>query len=427
MMENTHCPQARFASSEKIWCLLAFLTSQLLFFPISTFAIDVLAPDTSASSQVEQLVIKGAFGPLTLTQSEAQVAFTVNSEKITSPDRIILAPPGRTIHLTASLLPTNKSLDEKQSFDDRGLFRQTNHEEIVWEAEVDDLLRSSKDNTLVWRSGSNSGRSSYVTASISQLQIHRSAQLAASPGETAPAILTNGKAGILLLPGVPFERNGDGLLQGDNIGIYPNERGKTAPAVVNTHQKSYTPPPAFYRIDERVSSSKITANLTVGDLMPPLFNSGQKEARFVAISPRLITFLIAFEEKLASKGLEPQKLLALRGFVSPTDRMRLERQGIYLSEYTRFMYGDAVALVYDPKIETTDKRRIPPIMGDVDGDGKTTLEDAQLLAQLAKETMEETGIWGGVGAVAKFEGPGASKGTPYLHLDLRGWYTPVNN
>ncbi|HMX61548.1 MAG TPA: hypothetical protein PKD58_00605, partial [Candidatus Sumerlaeota bacterium] len=61
-------------------------------------------------------------------------------------------------------------------------------------------------------------------------------------------------------------------------------------------------------------------------------------------------------------------------------------------------------------------------MTDVTSDGIVDEQDIAKLAAIAKDTMDELQNYGGVGTIAKFEGPGAAAGTPYLHVDLRGWY-----
>jgi hypothetical protein len=126
--------------------------------------------------------------------------------------------------------------------------------------------------------------------------------------------------------------------------------------------------------------------------------------------------MTAFEANLESRGLRANRLLVIRGFVSPTDRLRLQSQGENMAAFSRFLYGDAVALVYSEGDE--------PIMGDFDGNGTVDVQDVQALADLAKATMDDLGMLGGLGIASRFPGTGPNNGQPYLHVDLRGFYAP---
>ncbi len=311
------------------------------------------------------------------------------------------------------------------TLDDVGFFRQSRHEEIIWMGESDDILIEGADGSVRWRPRGGKGSASYVTAQAARLEVNRTAPLTASPSQPVDVHIFTGKGGVLLLSGVAFDRNGDGMIFGENIGIFPNEKDSQAPGSIQERPENYIPPATFYRLDERSRRASVTGYTTLGELMPPVFaNEDAGKDRYVAISSRLVSFLEAFEENLAEKGLDPEKLSVLRGFVSPNERLRLERLGIKLAKYTRFQYGDGIAVVYDPRLKVEDKGTVPPLMGDVNKDDQVSAEDAQFLADIAKETMDDLGIYGGVGVVANYEGPGPNAGTPYLHIDLRGWYVP---
>jgi len=383
---------------------------------------DVIAPETDALEIVRRAVQREAFGPLDTEIQEADVRLNVNGDRVMRSGALFLVEPGETVDLEARLEEAAQS-PSQPTLDDVALFRQSRYTEISWEAEPDDYLVPGGEGKISWRAGGTDGRASYLTASMAELRIDRPARLAATPSEPAPAVIRAGKKGVLLLPGVPFDRNGDGILQGQNIGIYPNEAGPDVPQAILDRREYYRPPMTFYRLDERTREARVTPRLTLEDLVPPVFPGEARKddgegPRFAAISPRLVRFLKAFEAKLAEKNLDPARLEILRGFVSPTERRRLERQDVFLAEFSRFQYGDAAAMILEA--ESAGE----PEMADLNDDGSVDIADSEILAGWAKETMDELGIYGGLGIAADYQGPGPAEGTPYVHVDLRGWYAP---
>jgi hypothetical protein len=218
------------------------------------------------------------------------------------------------------------------------------------------------------------------------------------------------QASIRMLPGMNFDRDGSGVIDDVVVGIYPNEFATDAPAIVRRTPDTYRPPRIFYRLDEVTSSLSLSEHLTMGALCPPVFDS-ESTTRYVAIDPRLPDFWEALRHQAASAGSNPNGLRILRGFVSPNERQRLERLGVQLASFTRYQYGDAIAVIHD---ENGDFR-----MDDLDGDGQVTLEDAAVLAGWARAAMTTASVSGGIGLEGSFEGPN-HLGTPYLHVDLRG-------
>lgn len=395
----------------------AALLSLLTTFNIASGAGDeVIAPETDALALVKRAIDSGAFGSLEAQESEVPVLIQVDGQSATKSMMAFLVEPGMPVEISVTAVKKGDLAQPTTTgFEPGGIFRQTGYHEVYWEAEPDDIIKSLSDNTISWHSGTTRGRASYLTASVAQLQIVRGAELTASPDNPAPAQLLHGKGGVLLVSGVAFDRNGDGLVDGQNIGIYPNENAEDAPQSVLDRKNLYKPPMTLYRIDDRTRDARITPAMTLGELMPPVFLQEEPAPYYVAVSPRLVEFLRAFEAELSANGLNPEHLEVLRGFVSPTDRRRLERMGVGLAEFTRFQYGDAVALVYT----ANDDHKIDDINGDANGD----VGDIDTLADLAKTTMDKIDKFGAVGVVKSYEGPNPDTETPYLHVDLRGWYT----
>lgn len=217
-------------------------------------------------------------------------------------------------------------------------------------------------------------------------------------------------ATLTLLRPLKYDRNGDGTLAGSIIGIYPDELSENAPSPVQRNQSAYTPPSAFYLVTPELASKKISRHATLGDFVHevlPLSNDP-----VIALDLDLLKVWDQFIEALKENDLDPEGAKILRGYVSPQDRLRLERMGIELAEFTRFQYGDALAIIYDAN---NDFR-----MDDLNGDGAIDSSDSEALAEIIKKARDRANLYGGIGIVSSFEGPN-HVGTPYVHLDLRGW------
>ncbi len=383
-------------------------------------AQETLGPDLDAVGLLRSQIDRGVHGTLEVTEQEAEAILEVNGEAMAGgAPRAVFVEPGEEVALGVRLgeTPGPELLSPDSGL---SLLRRTTVGEVLWEGESNDRLGDARGGEVSWRSGNDEGRASYIRATVARLEIVRDATLAASPEAAAPATLSNATAGVLLLPAVFFDRDGDGLLLGRNIGIYPNERGTAVPRVIAENRDHYLPPKAFYRVQEPQSRALVTSTLTLAELVPPVFpDEADSSFRLAPVSSRLVTYLNAFEASLRRAGHRPENLHILRGFVSPTDRRRLERLGVPLADFTRFQYGDAVALVLAESPQAD-----PPRMADINGDGVIDIADSEALAEFAKQTMDDLGMYGGLGVAARYEGPGPSTGSPYVHIDLRGWYAP---
>lgn len=162
---------------------------------------------------------------------------------------------------------------------------------------------------MLWSPGTIKGKVSYVTASLAALEVER----AATAEYPVKAPLRSGKAGVVLVAGVPFDRNGDGLLYGQNIGIYPNERGASAPDLVKENAARYTPPATLFKLDDRTSAARLTPRFTLGELAPPVFPEAAAAGR-AATSPSRPASPASSppSRRNFAAGLKPANLVVLR-------------------------------------------------------------------------------------------------------------------
>lgn len=288
----------------------------------------------------------------------------------------------------------------------------TRTDEVQWSTLPGDKLFTSPNGDVLWQSGSKEGEASFLTVRAARLE-----QLG-----DGTARLLSGERTVSLIPGVPYDQSG--LLFQQPMGVWPSENSESAPSIVRERASAYRPPAYFYRMDEQTSHLALAPHSTLALLNPPA-HPAAGAVRYVATDPRLIQFWSGFNQALMQRGLNAHRLTVLRGFVTPHERALLAREGHTMSEYSRHLYGDCIAIVFDREID--NRRTEPqgaPRMSDVNGDGAVDLADVEMLAEVVFETMESLGIYGGVGICSAYSGPGDSKGTPYLHVDLRGVYTP---
>ena len=240
------------------------------------------------------------------------------------------------------------------------------------------------------------------------------------PGKPIP--VEAGSATVLLLPTVAFDPAGDGLLGGENIGIYPNPLDPNAPTPVQSRTKLYEAPRAFYHLSPKSRGARVSEYFRLGDLIPPVLSDQETlDPHFAVISPRILTFIAALETTWKEAGNNPAHLAVIRGYVSPTVRARLEQRGTKISTFSRHLYGDAIALVADDTRKLGEANRTPK-MTDLNKDGKVDKADAEVLAEVVKRTMDSTKTFGGLGT-AVYSSPLANNGTPYVQFDLRGYFT----
>jgi len=213
-----------------------------------------------------------------------------------------------------------------------------------------------------------------------------------------------------LVAPAPFDRNGDGRIGQGVVGIYPSENSESAPGVVSRNRRTYAPPAGFYRLDDQTAGLEVAPGVTLGELNPEVLTV--EGDRYVAMHADLGAFVAAVDAVLVEKGVPAGSVRVLRGYVSPNDRARLQRMGIALAEFSRFQYGDCLALIVD---RNGDFR-----MDDLNGDNTVDRADAAVLALDVETAQSRIGRQGGIGVCRAFEGPNHI-GTPYVQTDLRGW------
>lgn len=207
----------------------------------------------------------------------------------------------------------------------------------------------------------------------------------------------------------PFNPVSDTTLEGYAIGVYPDENGPGVVDPVASHRTSYRPPRFFIKVTPLNEDIKISPHFSLGDFSRP---QEKGKTRFIALKYSIVNRLELIIDLLQKKGKRVKGLKILRGYVSPLEKERLKREGIYLSEFSRFLYGDAAAIIVD---EDNDNK-----LDDLNGDGKVDVADARWLAEIVEQAEMESRLPGGIGIYNHFKDT-YYPDTPYVQVDTRGW------
>ena len=188
-------------------------------------------------------------------------------------------------------------------------------------------------------------------------------------------------------------RKVDGRIEGYRIGHYPRDpyRGLEA----------YTPPPGFIRVDRELAALPVSPHFTLGQFLAKQRSGWPK---FVLVSPEALLVLERLLEVVNERGIRTDGFAVLSGYRTP-----FYNRAIGNGRHSRHQWGDAMDIYVDEG---------PPHgrMDDLDGDGRSTVEDARYLAALAREVLAELDVEGGLGIY----GPASHRGA-FVHVDVRGF------
>jgi hypothetical protein len=207
-----------------------------------------------------------------------------------------------------------------------------------------------------------------------------------------------------------FDAEGHGVIEGYPIGVYPNENAKDVKAVIADHRDRYRPPHWF------VSVTSATRELFVSEhfrLREFVLNAPKDATCYFPYNANLCRALEAVLDDLKSPELPTPHVRILRGFISPYDAERLRRSGAKLITWNRYQYGDGVLVVAN---DTGGEK-----MGDLNGDGKVDVRDAETLARIVAGVQKRLRLPGWSGVYP--ERPDTTlPETPMVGFDVRGWW-----
>lgn len=167
--------------------------------------------------------------------------------------------------------------------------------------------------------------------------------------------------------------------------------------------ETYEPPRGFIKVTEENKDVRLSPNFRLEQ-----FLCKQTEAlpQYVLVRARLLQRLERTLAAVNDRGHSVSTLHVMSGYRTPYYNRSIGNT----TEYSRHLYGDAADIFVDADGDN--------VMDDLDGDGRITEEDAQMLAEIVEDEATPSGdpVPGGMGVY----GPASHRG-PFVHVDLRGY------
>lgn len=194
---------------------------------------------------------------------------------------------------------------------------------------------------------------------------------------------------------VPYGKMKDGVLNGYRIGDYPK-----APA----NKAAYSTPRGFIEVTDENRNTRVSPHFTLGQFLCK--QSGSNASKYVVLRERLIFKLELLLEHVNSQGIPARTFSVMSGYRTPFYNKALGNV-----KMSRHMWGDAA----DIYINDT-----PGVVGmeDLNGDGRSTGKDAELLYEVMDELNDEPAFKKFLGGLGWYK-PTKAHG-PFVHVDARG-------
>jgi len=188
---------------------------------------------------------------------------------------------------------------------------------------------------------------------------------------------------------------GSESVRGFNIGRYPPSRGTGLPC--------FDRPAGLIEVSERLTALRLSPHFTLGQFLCKQTND---YPQYLALSERLLMQLELLLERANAAGWPADTFFIMSGYRTPYYNLKIGNT----TNYSRHVYGDAADIFIDADHDG--------VMDDLNGDGASTKEDADLLAALVEAMTDEPWFEPFIGGLGAY-GPTASHG-PFIHVDTRG-------
>ena len=192
-------------------------------------------------------------------------------------------------------------------------------------------------------------------------------------------------------------------LRGARLGAYLVGRWPTRGLAAQDAR--YAPPSGFISVTPDNASTPVSKRFRLRD-----FLTHDQQAvwpKVLVLQATLLDKLELIGDRLEHRGL-PGSLHIMSGFRTPQYNARGEGRNGGRAGQSRHMYGDAADVFVDANGDG--------VMDDLDGDGKITIRDAQVLYAVAEGVeAEHPDLAGGLSPY-----PATSAHGPFVHVDARG-------
>lgn len=199
---------------------------------------------------------------------------------------------------------------------------------------------------------------------------------------------------------VPRSKKNGGRIGPYYLGSWPWEEGG------KPKSERYAPPAGFIEVTRQNQDFQVSEHFRLRDFL----TKDQREIwpKYLLLEPRLVDKLELTIQVLEARGVQVKHMSVMSGFRTP----RYNHSGGNTegrANLSRHMYGDAADVFVDNDRNGT--------MDDLDGDGRVTTKDAEILGQaMERVEREHPALVGGVGVYAACCGHG-----PFTHVDVRGY------
>lgn len=195
---------------------------------------------------------------------------------------------------------------------------------------------------------------------------------------------------------VPARRIQDGRLEGYRLGTFPT------PAYRGLAQ--YHPPQGYIQLTRDLVDVRVSPHFTLGQF-PCKRPHGYP--KYLPVGPRMLLKLERMLEELNEQGIRARGFHVMSSHRSPwynTDLLGRPR-------YSRHIYGDAADVFVDEDGNG--------YMDDLNGDGRITIRDAEVLFRIADRIDREEGGNPLTGGLWKYHT--TDNHPPFVHVDTRGF------
>ncbi len=205
-------------------------------------------------------------------------------------------------------------------------------------------------------------------------------------------------AEIIVLTLIPFEVLRTERIDTYRIGRYPPPLADTAPQA-RARRSSID---GFVEVTHENRPTRLSSHVRLRDLECKQAHEGYP--RYLALDVRILDKLERLTDLLQAEGIPGTALTIMSGYRTPYYNRRIGNR----TAWSRHVMGDAADVFVDRDGDGN--------MDDLDGDGRVSLADAEVLLRFVDALDAESPMVGGASAY-----PATASHGPFVHLDARGY------